>query len=138
MTTTTTLVDFGVLHGVQDLLDAQEFADLVRFAMVSYDGYVAEMQAHATDPQRLRSAAHKLKGSAGSLGLQRLGALAALIEAHGAPALALHLPQLLQALAQTRAELVRAGLLDASAEAATVPVVASRAAVAEAEIDFQL
>lgn len=76
----TPLVDMRVLGMLQSIMPADELDGVLRLGMVTYREYLRRMQDPLATPVQIRADAHKLKGSAGSLGLRRLGLLAQWIE----------------------------------------------------------
>jgi PAS domain S-box-containing protein len=108
-----TLVDshaLGALAGVAGQAGMQE---LVREGFAAYRLYHAQMLS--ADPIALGSIAHKISGSAGTLGLQAIADAAARIEAavKEAGATTALLPSLERAIETTREELFRLGILQA-------------------------
>jgi HPt (histidine-containing phosphotransfer) domain-containing protein len=106
------LVDAQVLAGLARVVGDDQMKSLVRLGMEAYRDYCAGMGSAAADAE-LRSGAHKLKGSAGTLGLPAISAAAVRIESavakgiDGAP-LVRDLERTIEA---TRLELVRLGIL---------------------------
>lgn len=86
--------------------------ELVATAIEAYEGYCRSIVAPDTDAQRRRQDAHKLRGSASTLGMSALADLAGRIEncAEDSQLAALN-EQLQQALVRTRTELVERRLL---------------------------
>jgi HPt (histidine-containing phosphotransfer) domain-containing protein len=74
------LVDTRVLGMLRTIMPAEEFEGLLRLGMVSYQEYLRSMREPHAAAAQIRAQAHKLKGSAGSLGLRRLSLLAAWLE----------------------------------------------------------
>ena len=93
-----------------------ELPALVRLGVRGYEAGLERMRAPDAGSDVLRQEAHKIKGSAGTLVLAALSALAARIEndAEGGNPQAL-VEQLGNVLAASRAELVRRGLLSDTA-----------------------
>jgi two-component system sensor histidine kinase TorS len=107
------LVDTRVLAGLGSVVGDEEMKSLVRLGMEAYCNYCAGMDTAATAAD-LRSSAHKLKGSAGTLGLLAISAAAVRIESavakglEGAPLMR----DLERTIEATRQELVRLGILN--------------------------
>jgi CheY-like chemotaxis protein len=111
-----------------DLLDRSRIEDLgkitgrdrlqgfLRSALASAENLLAEMTAHRDDQAEIVKIAHRLAGTAPSVGLARIGAIAREIEhrALGGGPIEPSLDVLQEALAATRAELERSGLLTSS------------------------
>lgn len=74
------LVDTKVLGMLQTVMPPAELDGVLRLGMVSYQEYLRRMREPLATQSQIRGEAHKLKGSAGSLGLRRLGLLAQRIE----------------------------------------------------------
>jgi len=109
------LLDESALEALRRMADDNELPALIAAGMQGYDAACDAMASESADAETLRHHAHKVKGSAGTLGLGRISALAAEIEAaagHGD--MPSHLvAQLRETVAATRDELTRRGLLRA-------------------------
>jgi CheY-like chemotaxis protein len=107
-TVATGLVDAGVLDALRGVLGDAQMRRLLREGMATFRGYCDGMAGGG-----MHDAAHKLKGSAGTLGLAGISAAAERVEAaidqggDGGP----HLPALREALERTDRELAALGLL---------------------------
>ncbi len=113
------LVDMRVLDSLRRMTGLEQVREMVRSGMDAYDRYCETMLDHGTAGAAIRSEAHKLKGSAGTLGLTGISAVAARIEDSPEdqdatlPALVRELKAL---LAATRQELMALGVLRVVAE----------------------
>lgn len=74
------LVDTRVLGTLQACMPPAELEGVLRLGMVSYLEYLRRMKDPMATASQVRADAHKMKGSAGSLGLRRLGLLGQWIE----------------------------------------------------------
>lgn len=109
----TPLLDESVLEMLRSILPGEEFQDVVRVAVDSYARYAAEIAAAGPSWDKARSAAHTLKGSAGTLGCRRISEMAYAIE-HNAAAYTGYghlLPLLRSAIHDTGATLLARGIL---------------------------
>jgi HPt (histidine-containing phosphotransfer) domain-containing protein len=107
------LLDDGVLAMLQGVTDADEFQSLLAMGASSFESYWRAMQACNGDADRVRREAHKLKGSAGSLGWREVGRIAAWLEAQAddAAQVSTGLARLALAMRETREALVARGML---------------------------
>ena len=107
------LVDFKVVSALREVTGAQELSNLMSVGMNAYGDYCNAMLDPANGPKEIRAEAHKLKGSAGTMGLRAISAVAARIELAVDEGLnAYHLVrELMQTISDTRGELAEMGLL---------------------------
>ena len=111
------IVDMKVLDNLRRMAGLEQVREMVRSGMDAYGGYCEVMLDPATRPAGTRSEAHKLRGSAGTLGLAGIGEIAARIEDSleeenaTLPALVRELKAM---LAATRDELTSLGVLRAN------------------------
>jgi HPt (histidine-containing phosphotransfer) domain-containing protein len=108
------LIDHSVVTLLECLMDPDEFAMTVRLGMQFYAEHCANLRAAVGTPAVIRREAQALVASAENLGVARLGAIAARIEAQAddPAAMARLLPQLEKALRGGRKELVALGMLE--------------------------
>jgi CheY-like chemotaxis protein len=108
-----TMVDPHALGALAGVAGQDGMRELVREGFEAYRLYHAEMLL--ADQPGLGSIAHKINGSAGTLGLRGIAAAAAAIEAavKEAGATTTLLPRLERAIETTREELIRLGILQA-------------------------
>jgi signal transduction histidine kinase/CheY-like chemotaxis protein len=109
-------IDEDALGELRGIAGDEVLLQLLTTAMATCQRAVDALAAERADPAQVRQHAHKLKGSAGTLGLAALGAIAADIElsADNAPMLDELLDEMQRALALTRQELERRGLAPAA------------------------
>ncbi len=108
----TPLVDMKVVSALRQVAGSQELGNLMDAAMNSYGDYCNAMLDPVNGPKVVRAEAHKLKGSAGTMGLRGISLLAARIERaadEGEETRHLVL-ELRQTLSDTHRELVEMGL----------------------------
>ena len=74
------LVDMQMFAALRHVIGVEEFQTLVRSAINAFGGYGEAMMDNPDDPAAVIANAHKLKGSAGSLGLCGIGAAATAVE----------------------------------------------------------
>lgn len=77
----TPLLDGPTLGRLRRLLGEAGFDSLVRDSLVAYSGYCETMLKQSNGPAAIAAEAHKLRGSAGSLGFPAISAGAGRIEA---------------------------------------------------------
>jgi signal transduction histidine kinase/CheY-like chemotaxis protein/HPt (histidine-containing phosphotransfer) domain-containing protein len=111
------LIDERALDALRQMADESELAQLIAAGMQGVDTACSAMAQEGASADTLRHHAHKVKGSAGTLGLARISALAAEIEdAAGRGETPRELvSELYETIVVTRKELDRRGLLRASA-----------------------
>lgn len=107
------LLDEGALAALRKMAGDEELKELLRIGMSGYDAACERMAALDATVQALAQEAHKLRGSAGTLGLAAVSRLAERIEQEAQQGRAARelVPQLRAAIAATRAELQRRGAL---------------------------
>ncbi|MFC5497923.1 response regulator [Caenimonas terrae] len=116
------LVNTQVLAGLRRMAGPEQLRAMVRSGLDAYQTYCQEMLHPAAGADAIAAQAHKLKGSAGTIGLGALSAVAARIEdalADGLP-VGLLLQELEDTMAATRAELDTLGVL-ADGKSAAAP-----------------
>jgi len=109
------LLEEGQLAALRCIASDLEFRTLMHSGMEAVERTVGEILAGGIDGTPLAAAAHRLKGSAGQIGLARLSALAGALEdacVRGGEVQGLQ-RELAQSLRDSRAALVRAGELNA-------------------------
>ncbi|MEJ8836445.1 ATP-binding protein [Ramlibacter sp. AN1133] len=109
------LLDEHTLAMLRRMANDEELAELLRVGMQGYEDACAQIEQEGASADTVARQAHKLKGSAGTLGLAAISALAIRLEEsalEGPPQREL-IVQLRAAVAATRAELERRGLLPA-------------------------
>jgi HPt (histidine-containing phosphotransfer) domain-containing protein len=79
------LIDDATFEQLRRVMPAGEFSSLLALGMQLYRQYCDAMRDPQASLARIRSEAHKLKGSAGSVGLTRVSRLAAEFEACSDP-----------------------------------------------------
>lgn len=111
------LIDERALDALRQMADESELAQLIAAGLQGVDTACSAMAKEGASADTLRHHAHKVKGSAGTLGLARISALAAEIEdAAGRGETPRELvSQLYETIVATREELDRRGLLRAAA-----------------------
>jgi CheY-like chemotaxis protein/HPt (histidine-containing phosphotransfer) domain-containing protein len=111
------LIDERALDALRQMADESELAQLIAAGLQGADTACSAMAKEGASADTLRHHAHKVKGSAGTLGLARISALAAEIEdAAGRGETPRELvSQLYETIVATREELDRRGLLRAAA-----------------------
>ncbi len=128
------IVKMDVLEHLGKLAGLGRVRQMVYDAMASYDGYCAGMIDPAASDAWIRTEAHKLRGSAGTMGLFGVTAVAALIE--DAPEDNVTLPGLVRELeamlAETRRQLTLVGVLLLDTPRVADPCVSSALPVAPA------
>jgi HPt (histidine-containing phosphotransfer) domain-containing protein len=107
------LVDEQALSVLQRMARPQELAELLRVGMSGYEEACAQVEQGGATAETIVKQAHRVKGSAGTLGLCAISGLAVRLEesalqGHVEPEL---IAQLRAAVVATRAELERRGLL---------------------------
>jgi two-component system, sensor histidine kinase len=109
------LVDDAAQARLVEMASREHLAEWLELGLASYDSGCAAIAAAAADANIARSEAHRIKGSAGTLGLARLQVAAADLErsAEAGAVPVAHVAALQQALADTRAALRERGLLAA-------------------------
>jgi CheY-like chemotaxis protein len=115
------LVNTETLAPLERMMGPQKLRAMVRSGVDSYELYCKAICDPAAGAAPIAAQAHKLKGSAGTLGLGALGAVAAGIEdalAAGLPVDALR-KELADTMAATHAELITLGILEEDRPAAT-------------------
>ena len=107
------LLDEQALAALRRMANDSELADLMRVGLQGYEDACAQIERHGASADAVALQAHRVRGSAGTLGLATISALALRLEeaaTQGPPPREL-LVQLRAALQATRAELQRRGLL---------------------------
>jgi PAS domain S-box-containing protein len=132
------LVDLDVLAGLRRMVGTEEVRAMVRKGIDSYARYCQAMLDPAAAPAAIAAEAHKLKGSAGTIGLGAIGAAAARIETalEAGSAAGDLVAQLKTTIDGTRAELVDLGILTDSTD--DTPLEQARAACRAAEALVQV
>ncbi|HET8747164.1 MAG TPA: ATP-binding protein, partial [Ramlibacter sp.] len=107
------LLDEQTLAVLRRMASEQELAELMEAGMGGYEEACAAIEQEGASAETIARQAHKLKGSAGTLGLAAIGALAVRLEAAALEGRAERelVVQLRAAVVATRAELERRGLL---------------------------
>jgi HPt (histidine-containing phosphotransfer) domain-containing protein len=113
-------VDEQTLGDLRGIAGDEVLLQLLASAMATCQRALDAMAREQADPAQVRQQAHKLKGSAATLGLAALGAIAADIElsADNGEMLDQLLAEMRHALALTRQELQRRGLTTSAGTAA--------------------
>ncbi|WP_201674348.1 hybrid sensor histidine kinase/response regulator [Ramlibacter monticola] len=107
------LVDEATLAVLQRMADGNELAELLRTALRGYEEGCAGMEQEGAGAEAIAQQAHRIRGSAGTFGLEALFELATRLEQaalRGLPTADL-VVQLRATVVATRAELERRGLL---------------------------
>jgi two-component system, sensor histidine kinase len=109
------LLEEGQIASLRGIASDAEFRMLMDSGMETVERTVGEILGSGVDRAPLAAAAHRLKGSAGQIGLARISAVAGALEeacARGGEVEGFQ-QELAESLRQTRAALVRAGGLEA-------------------------
>jgi CheY-like chemotaxis protein/HPt (histidine-containing phosphotransfer) domain-containing protein len=111
------LLDDQTLSVLRRMASDAELAELMRVGMSGYEDACAQIEQEGASAETVAQQAHKLKGSAGTLGLSAISALAVQLEDSALQGLADPglIVQLRAAITATRGELERRGLLAAAA-----------------------
>jgi CheY-like chemotaxis protein/HPt (histidine-containing phosphotransfer) domain-containing protein len=114
----TMLIDERAIDALRKMAEEGELAELMAAGMQGVDTACTAMAREGATADTLRHHAHKVKGSAGTLGLARISALAADIEqaAERGETPRELVSQLYEAIFATREELERRGLLRTASE----------------------
>jgi HPt (histidine-containing phosphotransfer) domain-containing protein len=113
------LLNEEALAGLRRMASDRQLAELMRVAMGGYEEACALIEQEGASADTLARQAHRVKGSAGTLGLGAISSVAVRLEAAalaGAADRAL-VAQLRASVQATRAELERRGLLPAASGA---------------------
>ena len=133
-----TLVNLDVLARLRGMVGTEQVRAMVRTGIDSYALYCKAMLDPATGSAGIAAEAHKLKGSAGTIGLLAIGTAAARIESalDGGSKSGDLVAQLKATIDATRVELARLGILADPAE--DTPLEQARAACRAAEALVQV
>ena len=107
------LLDERALAALRRMANDSELAELMRVGLQGYEEACTHIEQHDASADTVVRQAHRVRGSAGTLGLAAISALAVRLEeaaSQGLPPREL-LVQLRAAVQATRAELQRRGLL---------------------------
>jgi HPt (histidine-containing phosphotransfer) domain-containing protein len=110
------LLNEEALAGLRRMANDHQLAELMRVALGGYEEACVQIEQDGASVDTLARQAHRVKGSAGTLGLAAISAVAVRLEAAalaGAPDHAL-VDQLRASVNATRAELEHRGLLPAA------------------------
>ena len=109
------LVNMDALDKLRRMVGLEQVREMVRQGMDAYELYCKAMLDPAAAPTEIRRDAHKLKGSAGTLGLLGVSAIAARIEdsPQDDPTVSERVRELKAAIIATRIELTALGALPA-------------------------